>query len=304
MKTGVFITGGSGLFGLNCALILRDKFDVSLAMHKRKIEIQKTKSYFINLNSADEIISFLSKKKYYALIHSAALSSIEECEKNPPLAFFTNVEITRNLALACAATNTRFVYISTDHIFSGTKRYSTEITDVKTLNVYAQTKYLGEREALDALKEAIIVRTNFYGWGPHYRKSFSDFVIKSLRQGQKVSLYSDIYHNPIHISLLVNSIFDLLRIDATGIYNIVSNERLSKLEFGLKLADRFKLNKGLINSINYNAINSIPRPLDMSLDNRKFSSLLSKSLGDINEGLDILESQEKSGFAKEIQNIH
>ena len=64
------------------------------------------------------------------------------------------------------------------------------------------------------------------------------------------------------------AVYDLIEKDKSGVYNVVNNERISKLEFGIKIANIFKLNANLINGINFADMkNLVKRPLDLSLSN-------------------------------------
>ena len=47
-------------------------------------------------------------------------------------------------------------------------------------NIYAKTKYDGEKNILKVNSNALIIRTNFFGWGPSYKNSFSDFILNNL----------------------------------------------------------------------------------------------------------------------------
>ena len=53
------------------------------------------------------------------------------------------------------------------------------------------------------LNNALIIRTNFFGWGTSYRQSFSDFVIDNLRKGNNITLFNDVFYTPILIETLV-----------------------------------------------------------------------------------------------------
>ena len=76
---------------------------------------------------------------------------------------------------------------------------------------------------------------------------------------------------------MIDASFELVRMDAKGIFNIVGSDRLSKLNFGIKLANSFNLNQDLIKNIPQSSLNHIAkRPSDMSLSNKKLINLLMK----------------------------
>ena len=75
------------------------------------------------------------------------------------------------------------------------------------LNNYALTKSKAEDTILEINKSSLIIRTNFFGWGPSYKKSFSDKIISYLETNKKIELFNDVYFTPISIIELKNQIF-------------------------------------------------------------------------------------------------
>ena len=51
MKKSILITGGSGLLAVNWALSIRDKFEVTLILHTRKISLQNVEVDIASLDS-------------------------------------------------------------------------------------------------------------------------------------------------------------------------------------------------------------------------------------------------------------
>ena len=81
------------------------------------------------------------------------------------------------------------------------KKFSeTDLT--KPLNYYAYTKIKSENKILKNSKNSLILRTNFFGNGFHYRQSFSDQIIEKLNNGEKLFLFKDVFFNPVLISEL------------------------------------------------------------------------------------------------------
>ena len=172
------------------------------------------------------------------------------------------------------------------------------------LNVYGRTKSIAEDRILEIDDKSLIIRTNFFGWGTSYRRSFSDFIIDNLNQKNKIHLYSDVFYTPIHINTLIDSIYNLIEISASGIYNIVSDDRVSKYEFGLKICDYFDFDKNLlIESSIENTINKVKRPKDMSLSNFKLKQRLGDMSITVNEQIKILHNQFLKGFHNKINKL-
>ena len=150
MKEDILITGGSGLLALNWALNIREKFNITLGLHNRKINLKDTRSILLDLDSKEALAHSLEALKPQLVIHSAGLTSIERCEANPALAKYINVDLTKNLVMVCAKLNIPMVYISTDHLFSGNESLVHEDCPVRPVNVYAKTKAEAETCVLDS----------------------------------------------------------------------------------------------------------------------------------------------------------
>ena len=146
---------------------------------------------------------------------------------------------------------------------------------VENNGTYGLTKGHGEKAIEKTCKQHFILRTNFFGWGPKYRQSFSDYIINSLKSNNRIKLYKDVFYTPIEVSLLSELILRLFSSEAYGIYNASGSSRISKFDFGKLLASAFNLPKQLIDPVLYNNMNyEVPRPHEMSLSNQKICETL------------------------------
>ncbi|NQV76552.1 MAG: SDR family oxidoreductase, partial [Bacteroidetes bacterium] len=230
------------------------------------------------------------------------LTSVEKCENNPDLAFRVNVGFSKLIAYATKQLGIKMVHISTDHLFDGNKSMLTEEEPSRAINVYGQTKSLAENTVLQHNPDALVIRTNFYGWGTSYRKSFSDHIIQSLRKHQKLFLFNDVYYTPILAENLIQTVHDLLDKKAKGTFHVVSDDRISKYDFGVLIAEKFGLDKSLIQKSTLKSnMNLVQRPGDMSLSNKKVRDLLGRSLGTVAQHVEQLWCQETDSKTKEIR---
>jgi perosamine synthetase len=303
MKKKILITGGSGLLAVNWALSIRDKCSVVLLLHHKKISISGIDTEVTSLNSLDQCCTIIKKHKPDLVIHTAGLTNVEMCEQDPKLAHKVNVDLAENIAVACNELNIKLVHISTDHLFSGENQMSSEDSCIEPVNNYAKTKHQGELKVQERCKNALIVRTNFFGWGTKYRQSLSDFILNRLRNNKPVELFKDVFFTPILIDELVKKVNQLIDLDVSGIFNVVGKERLSKFDFGVKLAERFKLNLDLINGISIDDKSKLTkRPRDMSLSNAKLGKVLQSEISSFDEQLHNLKEQE-GGDSNPIEQV-
>lgn len=289
----ILITGGSGLLAINWALSARDEYRVTLLLHRRKVSLSGVSTDTLSLNSPEDCLSALTKHRPDIVIHTAGLTNVEACESDPGLAQEVNANLAGNMAKACHNQSVKLVYISTDHLFAGDDKYATEEDTTSPINNYAKTKLQGEQQVLDSCPDALIIRTNFFGWGTTYRSSFSDFILNKLRNGEAVDLFSDVFFTPILASELSKQVHHLINAGVSGVFNVVGNERISKHEFGIRLAQCFNLDVNLINAVSLDTrANLVNRPKDMSLSNTKLRQTSNCPVASLNEQFSTLKQQE------------
>lgn len=300
----VLLTGGSGLLALNWALACRAERPVVLALHERRVALGGVDARPASLGSVDAVRRLLDEVRPGLMVHTAGLTNIERCEAEPELARQINVELAATVAEACASLRVPLVHISTDHLFAGDVPMCTEATPVAPLNEYARTKAEAERRVAAAWPQALIVRTNFYGWGPRYRQSFSDVVLGALRAGQPLSLFTDVYYTPILAGVVATTCHQLVDAGASGVFNVAGEDRLSKYDFGRLLASRFDLDASLLRPGSITDLPALaPRPRDMSLNTDAVRATVGHGPGGVDGHLALLQQQEQSGHARELQNL-
>ena len=192
MSKKVLITGGSGLLAVNWALAIRDKYSVILLLHHRKISISGVGVEVASLKTSGQCHAILKQHNPDLVINTAGMTNIEKCEEYPKLAHKANVDLAENIAVACNELNIKLVHISTDHLFSGKKQMAYEDSCIEPVNNYSKTKGQAELKVQEVCKNALIIRTNFFGWGVKYRQSFSDYILNNLRQNKSVDLFLDV----------------------------------------------------------------------------------------------------------------
>jgi dTDP-4-dehydrorhamnose reductase len=295
-KKRLLITGGTGLLALNWACALRETWSVTLGTHKHSVNLTGVDSCPLALEDLVCLQAQIDAVAPDLVVHAAGLSSVDKCELVPELAHQANVEIAQNVAIVAARRFSALVHISTDHLFDGSQGMLTEADPPAPVNHYGRTKALAESVIMEAHPTALILRTNFFGWGHVGRQSFSDWLIYNLRAGKELSLFDNVFFTPILADRVALAAHYLVKMDASGVFNLVGDQRLSKFEFARMLADHFSLPQHLILKRTLDDSEFIAaRPRDMSLDNRKVREVLGSHLGDVPQFLSALRQQELSG---------
>ena len=289
MRKVVALTGGSGLLAVNLAVLMARQYDVYLFLHKRSLKLKGITTEFLDLASPSVIISRLQELKVDILINCAALTNIETCEKDPDSAIYVNATIANNIALACSTSGVKLIHISTDHLYDGKDSFYTEEDSIKPLNLYGYSKALGEDKVLKSCQKSLVLRTNFFGWGLPYRKSFSDFILTNLENQTPLYLFTDVFFTLVLMSQLFFAISSLIQLDENGVFNVSTSDRISKYDFGCCLAKVFSCQTDLIkSSLFLDRGDLIQRPLDMSLSNKKLITAVHQFNDDINTHIHLL----------------
>ena len=183
--------------------------------------------------------------------------------------------MTKLLSKFCNLNKIKFIFISTDQIFNKNISFKSELMKSNPCNYYGYSKYIAEKETLKNNRDSIVIRTNFFGHGTKYRKSFSDWIILNLKKKNKINVFDDIYFNPMYLKSLNFYLVNLIKLKSKGIFNLVSDEKLSKYEFAIKIASVFKLDSRLIIKSKF-LLNKklVERPRDMTLSNNKLKKKL------------------------------
>ena len=288
-KDNILFFGGSSLLANMWYEFIDDKSKVFLTEHNQKV--LRKGSNIINIDKITllNIKDILEKFKISILINCVGLTNVEKCETNHSESEYLNSIVPLLLAKACIAVNVKLIHISTDHIFDGRKSFYRELDNPNPLNQYAKSKLMGENNVLKENKSSLIIRTNFFGNGPNYRKSFSDEIRLKTNANLNIYLFDDVFYTPIIINEFSRIIKLLLLKNKKGIYNVVSNERITKYQFGMMLEKNLKLKKGFIKKGYLTKREDlIIRPVDMSLSNSKIIQELGIKILPLDKQIDLL----------------
>lgn len=282
-KICILLFGGSGLLGSKILNMNKSNFNIFAYTHKKKIgtEISKKVKFNLNIKSLKE---FLIKKNISAIINASGLTSLEKCEANKNLAKKSNIKLVNTILKSIQNTDIKLIHVSTDQIFN--KKYG-KIKETEKLiykNYYSKTKVFAENQIKKFNSNSLVIRSNFFGKGPVYRNSYSDYIIQKLKKKSTVSIWSNINFSPVNLNTLVKCIFKMLNRNISGVYNISSNQNITKFQFANKVARIKKLNKKFIIPKKFISTNEkIDRPLNMFLDNKK----LIKNFPELKKELDL-----------------
>lgn len=206
------------------------------------------------------------------VVHAAALTDPDICQREPELARAVNATATRNLAKAVRESCRRFLYCSTDLVFDGAHPPYRESDDASPMMVYGQTKLEGEMEARAVLAERVVVvrLALLYGLGRGRasKRSFLERMLTEARAGRSVRLFMDQFRSPLYIEDAARAAVSILGLpDAPPLIHLGGPQRLSRYQEGLVALEVFGLDSTLAVPVSMADVPArAPRPRDVSLD--------------------------------------
>ncbi len=207
------------------------------------------------------------------VIHCSAITDMELCETNKTLAYDVNTHGTENI-LDSINKDCHFIFISTDNVYMDGNQFNREDSTINPMNVYGSSKQNAEHLIEYSDNKYTILRTNIFGW--HFLNKnigLLNFIYRSINEENETTLFKDVFFTPISIPTFIEGLIKIIENEITGTFNFAGKERISKLGFGLLVADVFGLDKSFITPISIEEKNFIAkRPKEMSMDSTKISN--------------------------------
>jgi len=213
----IFITGSDGQLGFELSEVLKDE-QLFLG---RKAEHDITH---------ETIMHQIQEFHPDVVIHAAAYTDVDGCEKNRDLAHRVNAVGTSHVALATQKCGAKLFYISTDYVFSGRKRTPYEETDnPRPINVYGQSKLEGELFVQQCGWRYVILRTAWlYG---RRGKNFVRTILGKAAQDEELRVVDDQVGCPTYARDLAQVISAMIPLEAYGLYHAAGQGSCSWFEF-------------------------------------------------------------------------
>lgn len=218
------------------------------------------------------ILDLVDRMRPDVIVHSAALTDVDRCEREKELAYKMNVEGTRAIAKAAEDAGAFLVYISTDYVFDGLAGMYREDDSPAPVSYYGYSKLLGEQFCRGCIARTCVI----YGSRPASGKvNFALWLINSLRSGKEVRVVTDQFITPTLNTNLAEMVLEAADRRLCGVYNMAGATRLSRYDFAIELARAFDLDRDLLRRSRMEDMKwPARRPKDSSLDTSKATGVL------------------------------
>jgi dTDP-4-dehydrorhamnose reductase len=219
----ILITGAEGMVG--------SYVDFGIKTNRRSLDITDLK----------EATSVIEKYKPDAILHLAAETDVDRCERDPEYAYLVNGAGTYNIAYIAKKLGIKMICVSTAGVFDGTKDSPYNEDDVPNpQNYYGHSKFLGELAVRGILDDYMIVRACWMMGGG--LKKDQKFVAKIIAQlikpeTKEINAVNDQIGAPTFGKDLVAAIKELIKQDARGIYHLANTGVVSRFDVAKKIAE-------------------------------------------------------------------
>jgi len=281
MKKNLILIG-SGFLGSYLIQEFKKREFQFLNTHFSKIQDD---GYYLDIRNLEEIRDLFVKYKPDIIINTAGRNDIDYLEQNPNVANSVNTIGTKNIVTVTEELGIKLIHISTDSIFDGESGNYIETDQANPINIYAKSKLNAELAIRQITENYIIIRTNFYGINKDSKYLFNG-IFNKLKNGEKFIGFNDIIFSPLEINNLSQLICDVIDSNYIGTLHLASNEKISKYDFCIKIAETFGFNKSLIINDSIKKMKFVAeRPGDTSLDNSKSKSIVKHNIISFNDWL-------------------
>ena len=192
----------------------------------------------MDITDQNKVKEVFAKVKPKVVIHLAAETDVDRCEKEPDHAFRTNTIGTQNIALECYKYDAEMVYIGTGSIFN-TEGIHTEYDEPNPICVYAKSKLEGEKIVQSFLQKYYIFRASFMiGGGRAKDKKFVGKIIQFCLEGKKeIMAVNDKHGTPTFAKDLLKGIKEFIKTGNYGLYHLGNNGICSRYDIAKKIVE-------------------------------------------------------------------
>jgi dTDP-4-dehydrorhamnose reductase len=208
----LLITGATGTLGRAFQRICHLRGIASVLLSRTQMDIADPVS----------VEQALTRYQPWAVVNAAGYVRVDEAETDFARCYRENTIGPTVLAVACAPRCIPLLTFSSDLVFDGRKAAPyLEADQPAPLNVYGNSKRLAERDVLEQLPGALVVRTSAF-FGPWDEYNFVYQALRAAGSGQPFEAADDVLISPTYVPDLVNTALDLLIDGEKGVWHLAN----------------------------------------------------------------------------------
>ena len=218
----------------------------------------------VDLRDPQKLAAFVAAARADGVIHCAAMTDVDGCERDPAAAW----EVNAGAVAAIARLPVRLTALSTDYVFDGVKGDYSEDDAPNPQSVYARTKLAGELAALSLSKDRAVCRVAlvYSGYRTAKKRTFAVSALESLQAGKPVRAFRDQIGSPTLADNAAEMAIAVHRSGAQGIFHCAGAEQVTRVDFVKALARKIGADDRLVEPVALAELKlPAPRPLRCGL---------------------------------------
>jgi len=231
----VIVTGAAGMLGTDlCPLLSENDFKI----YRTDLYAESQDFDILDIREENRVNDYIKEIKPELVIHLAAETDVDSCEKETEHAFLTNTKGTENIAKVCRFLDIPMVFISTGAVFDGKKEGGyTEEDMPRPLSVYGNSKLKAERIVQSVLTKYYIVRAGWMIGGHKKDKKFVWKIIQILKTKKEISVVTDKFGSPTFTKDFSKGILDIVSTGQYGLYHCVNKGICNRFNIAEKIVE-------------------------------------------------------------------
>lgn len=233
----VLVTGANGMLGTDlCAMLQAGGHDVVRTDVAAQAHVAPTSWERLDITDLHNVAEVILRHQPDCVVHTAAWTDVDGCERDPDRAYRLNTQGTWNVAAVCGGHNITLAYVSTDFVFDGTKGVPyTEFDPVNPLSHYGASKLAGEKLVAQLCRKHFVVRTQWL-YGIH-GKCFPATMLRLAQTRAEIPVVCDQIGSPTHTVDLARTLIMLLHSVLYGTYHVSNAGHCSWSDFARHTLD-------------------------------------------------------------------
>ena len=299
----ILLTGSNGLLGQKSVELIAPMSGFELVAtsrgKNRLPESDLTYQYqSLDITDKEQVMEVISAHSPDAIIHTAAMTNVDQCESEQANCQKLNVEAVSHIIEAASANQAFLLHLSTDFIFDGSYGPLDEAAAPNPISIYGQSKLDAEQLLINSDIEWAIARTVLV-YGIAHDMSRSNIILwvkNSLENKQPIKVVNDQWRTPTLAEDLAMGCFLIVKNKAQGIFNIAGKDFLTPYEMAVKTAEFFNLDTStmtMADSSNFSQPAKRPPKTGLKIDKAK--QQLGYQPHSFDEGIAMLAVQMESG---------
>jgi dTDP-4-dehydrorhamnose reductase len=250
----ILVTGANGLLGQKLISLLSNRSDVQLIATGRGSNRNPAGNYeylTLDVTSRPDVTQKLSANRPDVIIHTAAMTQVDQCETDKEDCWLQNVTAVEYLVEATKQIDAFFIHLSTDFVFDGADGPYKEDDQPNPQSYYAESKLASEKVVAESGIRGAIARTMLV-YGIAHDMSRSNIILwvkKSLEEGKQIKVVNDQWRMPTLAEDLAKGCILLAEKQIEGIFHLSGKDMLTPYEMAIQTADFFELDKSLIQEV-------------------------------------------------------